>query len=91
MAQRTTLGAGELFGQMAILDDGPRSATCAAEGPVTAAALHAAIFRNLENLPMPLAFRFQMLVARQLVRDAPQRGGISPAGVLRPLGVPEVK
>jgi len=63
------LGPGELFGLIALIDRGPRSATCTAMSEVQAAALSAETFHALFAADAPLAHRFQALIARQLASD----------------------
>lgn len=63
------LGPGELFGLIALIDRGPRSATCSAMSEVQAAALPAETFAALFAADAPLAHRFQALIARQLASD----------------------
>jgi CRP-like cAMP-binding protein len=63
------LGPGDLFGLIALIDDGPRCATCKAVGEVSAACLPAEEFRALFAADAPLAYRFQYLIARQLAND----------------------
>ncbi len=63
------LGPGEMFGLIALIDRGPRSATCTAMSEVQAAALPADAFAALFAADAPLAHRFQTLIARQLASD----------------------
>lgn len=64
------IGPGEVFGLIALIDHGSRSATCQAAGPTRIASLPQSAFSLLYRLHAHLAYRFQYLVARQLVRDA---------------------
>jgi CRP-like cAMP-binding protein len=63
------LGPGDMFGLIALIDDGPRCANCTAVGEVTAARLTARQFRTLFAADAPLAHHFQYLIARQLASD----------------------
>jgi len=65
-----TIGPGEVFGLIALIDGGPRSATCKAVGSATVASLPQSAFIMLNNSHAQLAYHFQYLVARQLVHDA---------------------
>jgi CRP/FNR family transcriptional regulator, cyclic AMP receptor protein len=64
-----TMGKGEVLGLIALVDSGPRAATCRAQGPVQAAVMSR---RDLQNLILEnpaQAERFLRVVARQLGRD----------------------
>jgi CRP-like cAMP-binding protein len=63
------LQSGELFGLIALIDQGPRSATCTAESEVTVASLPRAAFELLFQSDAWLGYHFQHMIARQLVRD----------------------
>lgn len=63
------LGPGDLFGLLALIDEGPRAATCTAFGEVVAAVLPRRRFQQLYRSQAPAAYTFQFMVARQLVRD----------------------
>ena len=71
-----TMIAGEVFGLIALLDGGRRSASCTAETEVTIAALPATAFQLLESGNVPLALRFQSLIAGQLAGDARMLNGL---------------
>lgn len=60
---------GELFGLVALIDHGPRGATCKASGPVRAALLPSNAFELLFKGKSHIKYRFQQLIARQLVHD----------------------
>ena len=64
-----TMEKGELFGLIALIDHGKRTATCTAVGEVTAAALLVSAFELLYDSDAPIAHHFQYLVARQLAHD----------------------
>lgn len=64
-----TMTKGELFGLIALIDHGTRTATCTAVTEVTAASLPVNAFELLYNLNAPIAHHFQYLVARQLGQD----------------------
>ena len=61
--------AGELFGLVALIDHGPRSATCKAKGSVRAAFLPSNAFELLFKGKTHIKYQFQKLIARQLVYD----------------------
>jgi len=63
------LKPGEIFGLIALVDRGERSASCIANGPVRAASLGRAAFDHLIHSNASLAWKFQRVVARQLARD----------------------
>lgn len=64
------LEPGQLFGLVALLDDGARSANCTAVGPTSVAWLPAAAFTMLHEGNPKLVLHFQKLVVRQLAHDA---------------------
>ena len=64
-----TMTKGELFGLIALIDHGKRTATCTAVGEVTAASLPVSAFELLYDSNVPIAHHFQYLVARQLAHD----------------------
>lgn len=71
------LAAGELFGEVALIDGGLRSATCAA-GPLGArlAALGRAEFDRIFNAGSPFAYKLMDLIGERVVerlRDASAR------------------
>ncbi|MCB9758414.1 MAG: cyclic nucleotide-binding domain-containing protein [Alphaproteobacteria bacterium] len=63
------MGPGDLFGILALIDDGPRAASCQALGTVIAASLPRDRFLELYNADAPAAYTFQHMVALQLVHD----------------------
>jgi len=63
------LHAGELFGIVALLDDGPRSASCIAAGNVRVAWLPRGAFQVLAQADAPAAHAMQRAVASQLCAD----------------------
>lgn len=70
------LAPGALFGVIALVDRGERTASCTAKGPVRAASLNRAAFDHLLHSNAELAWKFQLVVARQLARDWEQLRGI---------------
>lgn len=60
---------GELFGLVALIDHRPRSVTCRADGPVRVAFLPSSAFDLLLKGKAQIRYRFQRLIARQLVHD----------------------
>lgn len=62
------LGPGDLFGYVALIDRGLPLATCRTEGPVTVAWLPASAFDLLFRANARIAYRFQKLVALQIVQ-----------------------
>lgn len=65
----TTLGPGQLFGQISLVDQGPRSATCRARGKVELMRLDASDFEMLFSSGSQFAFRFQNVIALTAVEQ----------------------
>jgi CRP/FNR family transcriptional regulator len=63
------LGPHELFGQIALVDQGPRSATCRAVVDSELLQLDANDFEMLFNSGSQFAFRFQELIAKHAVKQ----------------------
>lgn len=63
------LQAGEIFGLVALIDHGVRTATCVAEGPVRTASLPRTAFELLFKGDARIGYHFQKLIARQMVHD----------------------
>ncbi len=64
-----TLGPGQLFGLVSLIDGGRRSATCTATSEVRAATIRQTAFDIMRNSGVPASRRFQLAVARQLAKD----------------------
>ncbi len=67
---RHAMGPGEIIGLVALVDGGPRSATCTACGNVHVGALALDAARLLMESHAPISCAFQVALAKQLVRDA---------------------
>jgi CRP/FNR family transcriptional regulator, cyclic AMP receptor protein len=63
------LQAGEVFGMVALIDGGPRSATCVTEGPTRLLRLGRGDFDNLFSSGNRFAFQLVEGMARQLVKN----------------------
>lgn len=63
------LTAGELFGLVALVDDGPRSASCRAATAITVGTLPRNVFSLLFNTNTPIGLAFQRGLCAQLARD----------------------
>lgn len=63
------MGTGSAFGMIALLDDGPRSATVVATRDCTVAFLGRPGFLELYNAGLPVSARFQRLLAKQMAYD----------------------
>ena len=70
-----TLGPGDLFGLLTLLEPAVRAATCQARGPVKVGSLSRGPFEWILSSHIPLAARFQQAVARQLARDLRRANG----------------
>lgn len=68
-AVNATMGPGEIFGIVGLVTDLPRSATCTAKSDVVVAHLERPAFMHLHKQRSPLAARFELMLARQLVRN----------------------
>jgi len=64
-----TMKEGEVFGLIALIDHGKRTATCKAQGSVTTASLPVSAFELLYQSQAPISHHFQKLIARQLAHD----------------------
>ena len=64
----TTLGAGDFFGEMAILGDGRRSATVTTTSPVTVLAMFGTEFRCLQQERPDIAAHIEDVVSQRLAR-----------------------
>jgi len=63
---RRKLGPGEFFGEIALLDGGPRTATVVAETPVTLLGLTAWVFKGIVQQNPGLALKMLEVVAGRL-------------------------
>ena len=84
-APLATLAPGVFFGTVALVDDGPRSATCVGLGPTRVASLQGSGFALLFHTHASLALAFQEALAAQLAlefRNATNRllGSLAKAG-----------
>ena len=71
-SQRSTLGPGDYFGEVALIDEGARSASIVANTPLTAYGLTAWEFRPLVESNGKIAWKLLQTLARRL-RAAEQR------------------
>jgi CRP/FNR family cyclic AMP-dependent transcriptional regulator len=72
--ERTTLGPGDYFGEVALIDEGQRSASIVANTPLTAYGLTAWEFRPLVESNGRVAWKLLQTLAKRL-RAAEQREG----------------
>lgn len=63
------LSAGDLFGLVALVDSGPRSATCRAATRVVVGSMPRNVFSLLFNAHAPIGLAFQQALCTQLARD----------------------
>lgn len=68
-AVHRVLEPGHVFGAVALVADVPRSATCRALGPVTAASMDRRTFGELFRRDVGVHARFQLVIARSLASD----------------------
>jgi len=68
---RRRLGAGDYFGEIALLDEGPRTATVMAESPITMLGLTAWVFKGLVEQHPTLATKLLKTMAERLRTSAP--------------------
>jgi CRP/FNR family cyclic AMP-dependent transcriptional regulator len=69
--ERTTLGPGDFFGEISLLDEGPRTATVTAETPTRMLAIPAWSFKGLIEQYPSIAVKMLKVVAQRL-RSASQ-------------------
>ncbi len=64
--RRRTIGAGDYFGELALIDDSPRSATIVAEGDLKCWGLTSWEFRPLVESNAPIAWAMLQSLAKRL-------------------------
>jgi CRP/FNR family cyclic AMP-dependent transcriptional regulator len=72
--ERATLGHGDYFGEVALIDDGARTATVTAKSPLKCYGITSWEFRPLVEGNAGLAWKMLQMMAKRL-RDAEQRTG----------------
>ena len=72
--ERATLGHGDYFGEIALIDDGARTATITAKSPLKCYGITSWEFRPLVESNAGLAWKMLQMMAKRL-RDAEQRTG----------------
>ena len=72
--ERATLGHGDYFGEVALIDDGARTATVTAKTPLKAYGITSWEFRPLVEGNAALAWKMLLTMSKRL-RDAEQRTG----------------
>jgi CRP/FNR family transcriptional regulator, cyclic AMP receptor protein len=72
--ERATLGHGDYFGEVALIDDGARTATITAKSPLKCYGITSWEFRPLVEQNAGLAWKMLQTLAQRL-RDAEQRTG----------------
>jgi CRP/FNR family cyclic AMP-dependent transcriptional regulator len=70
--ERATLGHGDYFGEVALIDDGARTATITAKTPLKTYGITSWEFRPLVEQNAALAWKMLQIMAKRL-RDAEQR------------------
>jgi CRP/FNR family cyclic AMP-dependent transcriptional regulator len=63
---RATMGPGDFFGEISLLDEGPRTATVTAETPVRLLAIAAWVFKGLIEEHPSIAAKMLRVVAQRL-------------------------
>jgi CRP-like cAMP-binding protein len=66
VTEGTPSAAGDFFGEIGLLDGGPRTATVSADGPLSALVLLRSEFRGLLTSEPPVAYRILRGTARRL-------------------------
>jgi CRP-like cAMP-binding protein len=71
--QVTTFGSGDFFGEMALLDRGPRHATVVAEGPIEVLVLYAGEFDSLMDASPSITRKLLAALAERARANATPR------------------
>lgn len=85
-----TLTPGDVFGLISMIDQGPSTATCRAEGKVVAARLPHTAFDMLIHTRAPISNHFKGLVATQLARDTSSDRHLM-AGLVEQIAGPQIR
>lgn len=75
--RRLTLGPGDFFGEVSLIDGGPRTATVIAKGPVTVAALSAWEFKSIVKESPEMMWKLLLHMTRRLREEQSAVAGLT--------------